>query len=101
MFWDCSWVQNNIVNGKDYGTHAFELLREIAVTPTTNQPLAAMLLQKQRRPYPTRKHPPRQYFKRPRALLQHESLQLVSKDFLALSFQHLLLEMISICYPLI
>ena len=35
MFWDCSWVQNNIVNGKDYGTHAFELLRGIAVTPTT------------------------------------------------------------------
>ena len=34
MFWDCSWVQNNIVNGKNYGTHAFELLRGIANPPT-------------------------------------------------------------------
>jgi len=34
MFWDCSWVQNNIVNGKDYGTHAFELLRSYTVPPT-------------------------------------------------------------------
>lgn len=34
MFWDCSWVQNNIVNGKNYGTHAFELLRSYTVPPT-------------------------------------------------------------------
>lgn len=65
-----------------------------------HQPLAPMRLQKQRRPYQPRKQPPWQYLKRPRALLQQESLQLVSKDFLTLSFQHLL-EMMSICYPLI
>lgn len=34
MFWDCSWVQNNIVNGKDYGTYAFELMRASIVPPT-------------------------------------------------------------------
>lgn len=56
-----------------------------------HQPLAPMRLQKQHRPYQPRKQPPWQHQKRPRALLQHESLQLMSKDF-----QHLLLEMISI-----
>ena len=66
-----------------------------------HQPLAAMRLQKQLRPYQPRKQPPWQYLKRSRALLQHQSLPLVSKDFLTLSFQHLLQEMISICYPLI
>lgn len=34
MFWDCSWVQNNIVNGKDYGTYVFELMRASIVPPT-------------------------------------------------------------------
>lgn len=34
MFWDCSWVQNNIVNGKNYGAHAFDLLLRVTVPPT-------------------------------------------------------------------
>lgn len=34
MFWGCWWVQNNIVNGKDYGTYAFELMRASIVPPT-------------------------------------------------------------------
>ena len=42
MFWDCSWVQNNNVNGKNYGSHAFELLRGITKpppgVPTTHAP---------------------------------------------------------------
>ena len=42
MFWDCSWVQNNNVNGKNYGTYAFELLQGITIppsqVPTTHAP---------------------------------------------------------------
>jgi len=34
MFWDCSWVQNNNVNDKNYGTYAFDLLRGITTPPT-------------------------------------------------------------------
>ena len=34
MFWDCSWVQNNNVNGKNYGTYAFELLQGITIPPS-------------------------------------------------------------------
>ncbi|XP_068709857.1 uncharacterized protein [Montipora foliosa] len=40
MFWDCSWVQNNIINGEDYGAHAFKQLRNITNPPsvTTKSP---------------------------------------------------------------
>ena len=34
MFWDCSWVQNNNVNGKNYGKYAFELLQGITIPPS-------------------------------------------------------------------
>ena len=55
MFWDCSWVQNNIVNGKDYGTHAFELLRGMAVTPTTTSTTSSHAPPKTTQTLPTKK----------------------------------------------
>lgn len=54
-FWDCSWVQNNIVNGKDYGTHAFELLRGMAVTPTTTSTTSSHAPPKTTQTLPTKK----------------------------------------------
>ena len=55
MFWDCSWVQNNIVNGKDYGTHAFELLWGMAVTPTTTSTTSSHASPKTTQTLPTKK----------------------------------------------
>ena len=52
MLWDCSWVQNNIINGKDYGAHAFELLRSYGIPP-----LVTTRLQSTHAPSPTTQRP--------------------------------------------
>ena len=52
MLWDCSWVQNNIINGKDYGAHALELLRSYGIPP-----LVTTRLQSTDAPYRTTQRP--------------------------------------------
>ena len=39
MLWDVSWDQNNIVGGKRYSEHAFDILKGTSVVdPTTGPP---------------------------------------------------------------
>ena len=47
--------KKNIVNGKDYGTHAFELLRGMAVTPTTTSTTSSHAPPKTTQTLPTKK----------------------------------------------
>ena len=35
MFWDCSWVQNNVINGKHYSEYAFKLVSGGSTVPPT------------------------------------------------------------------
>lgn len=39
MFWECSWDQNNIINGKHYSEYAFQLVSGGSITPPTQAPV--------------------------------------------------------------
>lgn len=39
MLWHVSWDQNNVVNGRRYSEHAFDILKDTSVVdPTTAAP---------------------------------------------------------------